>query len=371
MKILLSGLDSGGLGGAEKFLADLAGYFRKKGNDVSFISFAKSKFTKVLKDKKFNVYETPVRMDVIGDIKGFLKFILFLIPSFWWNYKILAFAKKKGVKIVILSGFTDEIILSALVKLMNLKLIWVCFAPVGSIYNKNFGVAGFLYSLVTDLPDLIITPTEYSKRFLLEESKMDKRKMRVIACGLKPIQRKIRKRAKEKIIGMVSRIEKPKGQDVLIKAYSQVVKKIPKSKLVIIGEGQIASLKRLAKRLGIEKKVEFKGRVEDAYDEISRFDVFVFPSSWKLEGFGLVLVEAMMLGVPIIASKFGPIPEVTKDSAMLIDGNYRDFAKGIEEVLTNENLRKKLIRRVLIRAKEFSIEKVGKAYLAQIKWISQ
>lgn len=198
MKILLSGLDSGGLGGAEKFLGDLASYFRKKGNEVFFISFKKSLFTNVLKKNKFTVLETPVRMDIIGDIKGFLKFLFFLLPSFWWNYKILDSAKKKGVKAVILSGFTDEIILSSLVKLMGFKLIWVCFAPVGSIYNKNFGIAGFLYSLVVDLPDLIITPTEYSKKLLIEESKMDRRKMRVIPCGITPIRKKRRKASREK-----------------------------------------------------------------------------------------------------------------------------------------------------------------------------
>lgn len=164
---------------------------------------------------------------------------------------------------------------------------------------------------------------------------------------------------------MVSRIEKPKGQDVLIKAFGQVVKAIPKSKLVIVGEGQTTNLKKLVSRLGMEKKVEFKGRVKKAYDEMGNFNVFVFPSSWKLEGFGLVLIEAMMLGIPIVARNQGPVPEVTGDSALLVDGDYKDFAKEIKKVLTKVSLRRKLIKKGHTRAKQFSIDKVGKAYMDQ------
>jgi glycosyltransferase involved in cell wall biosynthesis len=218
---------------------------------------------------------------------------------------------------------------------------------------------------------MIITPTQYSKKLLIEESGMDKRKFRIIPCGLRLREKLNKRKADGKVIGMVSRIEKEKGQDVLIKAFSLVVKRFSKSKLVIVGEGETESLKKLAKRLGIEKKVEFKGWMDDVYKEMESFDVFVFPSSWKLEGFGLVVIEAMMLGVPIVANDFGPIPEVTGDSAYLTDGDSQNLSKAIVRVLTEENFRRTLIRRGLIRSKQFSIEKVGKVYLDQIKWISQ
>lgn len=366
MKILISGLDSGGMGGAEKFLSDLATSFKRKGNEVSFISFKGSKFTQFLTRKKFNVYETSVRMDVIGNVKGFLKFVFFLPFSFWWNYEILAKAKKKGIKTVILSGYTDEIILSYLVKLIGFRLIWICFAPVGSIYSKNLGIAGFLYSLVRNLPDLIITPTEYSKKLLIEESGMHRGKFRVIPCGVR-LAKAQRKRTKEgKIIGMVSRVEKDKGQDVLIKAFSFVVRRFPRSKLVIIGEGNTENLIRLAKRLGLEKKVEFKGWVDDVYKEIAQFDVFVFPSTWKLEGFGLVLVESMMLGVPVVTSNFGPIPEVTGDSALLVEPSTQNYSDAIKNVLSDDNLRRKLIKKGLKRAENFDIGKIATRYLQEI-----
>ena len=100
-----------------------------------------------------------------------------------------------------------------------------------------------------------------------------------------------------------------KGQSYLIEAFSQVQRKIPNSRLVIVGDGTLLKkLKNRAEKLGISSRVLFTGFREDVLELIRGFDVFVLPS--LNEGMGKVLVEAMALGKPIIASNIGGITDL-------------------------------------------------------------
>ena len=86
---------------------------------------------------------------------------------------------------------------------------------------------------------------------------------------------------------------------------------------------------------------------------------FVFPSLY--EGFGLPPLEAMASGTPVIASEIGALPEAVGDAAMLVNPeNVFDIARGIREVLLNDELRASLIERGLTHAASFSWERTAK-----------
>ena len=364
IKVLISGQDSGGLGGAEKFTGDLAKSLIEKKVKVFFTAYAKSLFTKKLKRMGFKVWEIPVRMDIIGDIKGLIKFFLFFPLILSKDINILFQFRKQGGNVVILTGISDKIILSPIAKLFSLTVVWIEFAPLSEVFKKNYYIPKILYRLVKNIPNLVIVPTQNTKKHLIPETRISESKIRVIPCGIKMLDVRSKmsdvRNKKTKIIGMVSRIQKGKGQDLLIKAASKL--KFRDFKVVIIGGGETQKLKMLAEKLGVASKVKFLGYVERVENELRNFDVFVFPSTWGLEGFGLVLAEAMNAGVPVVAADFGPIPEVVGNAACLVGPTPKAIACGIEKVLSDRKYAKNLIQEGFAQVKKYDINVVADKY---------
>ena len=158
------------------------------------------------------------------------------------------------------------------------------------------------------------------------------------------------------IVGNVAHIRpKHKGHQYLIEAAKIVTNRMSKVSFVIVGreqhQGDQLTLEKQAQQLGIRNNVVFTGFRQDALSLITAFDVFVLPSIW--EAFGIVLLEAMALGKPIIASRVDGIPEVIEDgkNGFLVEPrNPQQLAEKIIKLLQNQELREQLgqsgIRRV-------------------------
>ncbi|WP_038068375.1 glycosyltransferase family 4 protein [Thermoanaerobacterium aotearoense] len=127
-----------------------------------------------------------------------------------------------------------------------------------------------------------------------------------------------------------------KGADILLMALRHIMNKFDKA--VIVGDGKLKNdLINLRNKLGLKNKVEFLGFREDIETILEKSKVFVLPSRW--EGFGLVIVEAMSKGKPIIASNVGGIPEIIKNgkTGILVEpGNELELANAIEKLLNNK-----------------------------------
>jgi glycosyltransferase involved in cell wall biosynthesis len=110
-------------------------------------------------------------------------------------------------------------------------------------------------------------------------------------------------------IGTIARLVDQKRIDILIKGYAQFVQFCPNSKLEIIGEGKRKNdLIRLSSTLKCEDKVHFLGESLDPWRKAKKWQCFILTSAY--EGFGLVLLEAMANGIPIIASRIPSTEEV-------------------------------------------------------------
>ncbi len=115
----------------------------------------------------------------------------------------------------------------------------------------------------------------------------------------------------ERVVGMVSRLEPVKGPECFIEAAKEVAERINNVKFLIVGEGSLRSnLERQTERLGLEGKIKFLGWREDSLEIIAVLDILVQPS--LNEAVGRVLLEAQVLGVPVVATKVGGIPEVVR-----------------------------------------------------------
>lgn len=136
-------------------------------------------------------------------------------------------------------------------------------------------------------------------------------------------------------IGFVSRLETVKNCHELIEAFSKLG--IPGAKLTIVGDGsQRSALEALAERLGVAEEVEFKGALarEQLPAIMATFDVFVFPSVSETESFGLVALEALACGTPVIAN------HQLKAANEYLDNNrngyfYSDEAEGLSRALNS------------------------------------
>ena len=156
----------------------------------------------------------------------------------------------------------------------------------------------------------------------------------------------------------VGRLTKQKDFPTLIRSFALVRKERP-VRLIILGEGEERpNLEALVRELGLEEDVALPGFVENPYKYMKRAAVFVLSSRW--EGFGVVLVEAMALGTPVIATDCPSGPaEILEDGRwgrLVPVGDHKALAEAILQVLKEEKVG------ASARALMFSVERILKEY---------
>ncbi len=146
----------------------------------------------------------------------------------------------------------------------------------------------------------------------------------------------------------LTRSEQHKGLPILIDAFAMLHKEMPDVQLMIVGEGNMRpEYEESVTKLGLQERVTFTGRLDNqqlvrAYQHS---DLFVLPSLAPAESFGMVLVEAMASGKPVIGSKAGGIPLVIDDekTGLLVESNNsKSLASAIKRLLDDPALAKQL-----------------------------
>ncbi|MBD3842756.1 MAG: glycosyltransferase family 4 protein [Campylobacterales bacterium] len=148
-------------------------------------------------------------------------------------------------------------------------------------------------------------------------------------------------------VGMVGRINEAKGQHLLIKAVDLLVKKGLHVSVYFVGhpmrESYLEVLKSDIKSRGIEKNIHFLGFMKNPHHFYQVCDTVVLAS--KRETFGLVLIEAMQVGTPVIGSNSGGVVEIIDDeqTGLLFENqNAQSLADKIELLMNDADLRKKV-----------------------------
>jgi N-acetyl-alpha-D-glucosaminyl L-malate synthase BshA len=166
----------------------------------------------------------------------------------------------------------------------------------------------------------------------------------------------------ERIVCHISNFRKVKRVDDVVRVFALLNKAIP-SKLILVGDGPERYLcERLCREFNLCDKVIFLGKVRDTTHVLEIADVFLLPS--ETESFGLAALEAMAVGVPVISSNTGGIPEVNIHgySGYLSNvGDVEDMAKNMIHLLHPDNLPTFKIN-AKDRSKEFSLEKILPLY---------
>lgn len=159
--------------------------------------------------------------------------------------------------------------------------------------------------------------------------------------------------ANRPVIVCVSRLMTRKGQDQIIQALPQILKVVPLTSLLIVGDGPYRKdLEKLTSDLGLRNNVHFTGKV--AQDQLANWyaagDVFAMPcrtrrGGWDVEGLGIVFLEASATGLPVIVGDSGGAVDAVLDdeTGFLVNGNnLSEICDRLIQLLVNQDLAKRM-----------------------------
>jgi glycosyltransferase involved in cell wall biosynthesis len=220
--------------------------------------------------------------------------------------------------------------------------------------------------------DRVIAATQFGRRALLERGYLDEdSRLVVIPNGVSShwFQETRQTPTKgETTFLFVGRLEPQKGVDLLLRAFCELPKHC---KLRIVGTGpHEGEYKGLAQDLGLSLRVEFVGHSPPAAvrRELERAYALVLPS--RAELFGIVLVEAMAMGVPVIASRVGGIPEVVvhEGTGLLVPrDDVHALAAAMRRMQSDQTLRSQFARQGPDHAARFRWDRLVERTLAEIE----
>jgi glycosyltransferase involved in cell wall biosynthesis len=183
---------------------------------------------------------------------------------------------------------------------------------------------GLAHYVLSGQQDIIIAISNHIAHFTIQRGVRHPSRVRRVYHGLDvPDSRDLeRERARVRreigvpdsafLVGNVGRLAPQKGQRHLIGAMPLLLARVPDAHAVIAGGGDLEDyLRDLAAEVGVAERVHVLGPRPDVPSLMQALDAFAMPSIW--EGFGIVLLEAMAAGLPIVASRVATIPEVVVD----------------------------------------------------------
>ncbi len=223
----------------------------------------------------------------------------------------------------------------------------------------------FIESICIKRADRIIAVSQNTKDSIIQMYSVPESKITAIHHGVHTddyiFSEEEKKKARNEIgcnsdliILFVGRLEARKGVDILIEAFSRIPKDI-NTRLMIAGAGDPSPYKKMATALQIADRVRFLGYVDETMLKplYAACDLFVLPS--RLEGLGMVLMEAMAAGKPVVATRAGGIPEIVThgQNGFLVEPDNPDkLAQAITNLLQDSSRRMLMGQKNALQMKE-------------------
>jgi glycosyltransferase involved in cell wall biosynthesis len=221
--------------------------------------------------------------------------------------------------------------------------------------------------------DAVFCVSEAVRRVYIDQTGCPEAKCRVMPNGieLEPFRRS-RERAEvlseldispaRQVVGVVGRLVPEKNMRLFVDTAARVRREREGVSFLVVGEGpEESALRDQARALGLSRSLVFTGLRSDIPDLVSALDCFVLPS--VAEPFGIVLLESMAGGVPLVATDAGGVRDVVQDGkqGILVASGHADaLAEAVLRILGDPALARRLGAGGLERAEEFRMERVSK-----------
>lgn len=249
-----------------------------------------------------------------------------------------------------------------------------------SIYRRSFfGLNGLKYRRMTDR----IIAISARIREVLAADGLDPDRIALIPSGVdperfagerpEPVASEFGIRPAERVVLNVGHLVGIKGQRTLIEAAPAVIERVPEARFFILGEGPLrADLARRIAALGLEGRVHLTGFRADVGGFYRRADLLAAPS--LSEGLGTAVLDALALGIPVVAAASGGLPEIVRDGVtgrLVPPADPAALAAALVELLTQPELCRRLgaAGRLMVQ-REYSITVMAERTLALYRELS-
>ena len=349
-------------GGAEKLLLDSIPFYKQFGLEVDLL---------LLNGANSIFFNTLKKMDICS-IYSLSKETVY---NPFFVFKIIPFLKKYDLIHVHLFPSLYWVALAKCLSMSSCKLVYTEHSTNNKRRSKPY--LKLLEQIIYNQYKKIIAISAYTKVNLLQWiGNQNNKKVQVIENGIDislynqalPYNREsLSLPLNAKVILMTARFTIQKDHNTLIKAFNELTDK--NTYLLLIGDGPLRKeSEKLVKQLNIENRVLFLGIRLDVPELIKIADICVLSSNW--EGFGLVAVEYMAAGCPVIVSDVEGLCDIVKGAGLIFEkGNSDDLRNKMDYLLNDESVHHKISKDCKERSLNFGIDKMVSSYINVYKEI--
>jgi len=288
--------------------------------------------------------------------------------------KLLKFLMKENIDIIQLYGLRVNIWARLLGKLAGAKVV----ATIRSVDNWRKWYHVMLDRLTSMWVDVWISNSYAGKEVAIKREKFLADKIKVIHNGIDlsiyqripnndivVLKKKYGIKSNDIIVGEVANIRDMKGHIDIINAIPNIIKRNRNVKFFFAGEDMSnGEVEKYAKAKNVSEYVIFAGYCHNIVEILSLFDIFILPSLW--EGLPNSIIEAMAIGLPIIASDVGGVSELIKDGEngiLIKPKSPQQIASSIIYLIENPNIAEQMGNKNIIRARQnHNIENKARDY---------
>lgn len=374
-KTILYVITQSEFGGAQRYLLDLASGLNDNFNIL--IAFGeqaeKGKLAEKLKKLNIKYYIVPHlrrRLNWLDDIRA------------WWN--LVKLFKKTKADIIHLNSSKVSILGSLATMISNLTTFpnpRLIYTVHGWVFNeklppgrKKFYLQAEKYTSFNK--DRLICVSEFDRQLALQNKIAPSQKLTSIHNGIKPFNLLPRDEARRIIldkvpsgfktkgeikflIGSIGNLYKNKGYHYAINAIHLLAKQNIGAKMIVIGDGpQAEEMQRWLKQLKMADDFAFVGRIDNASKLLAAFDIYLCSS--EKEGLSYTLIEAMMAGLPIVATRVGGNQELIRNDqeGLLVEAQDPEaLAKAVVRIIKDPVTAEAMAKKARVKAlTEFRLE---------------
>ncbi|MCM8772294.1 MAG: glycosyltransferase [Candidatus Omnitrophica bacterium] len=339
-------IGSSEVGGTEKMVLELAKNLDRKIFDFVFFTLkGEGKFTQKIRQENFKIYVLNLKKNPFSLIN------------------LLLYLKREKLDILHSFLFVANIIGRIYGKILRIKFI---ISSQRSTEPWRKWYHWLLERFTKNFVNLIISNSYSAKEILIRKAKISRKKIKVIPNGIKiPEKKEFLKNKDFFVIGTVGNLRKAKGHIYLIESSKIVLEKIKNVKFYIVGEGELKDLiLNKIKKENLENYFVLTGFVDNIYEYLKTFDIFVLPSLW--EGCPVSLLEAMGYGLPCVATNVGDVPYIIengKDGFIVKKEDCKEMAEKIIYLIENEDVRKQFSEKAQEKIRKyFNLEEMIHSY---------